>query len=130
MPRSKKPIPSDLPTDAQVKQLDMLWPMMESALAEMRDFSKKKPEEVLNPLKVKVLNRLLTDIKKALGEDPSVQYLDALDDALLPENADAVLILGQYKAAMTQFREQYYRYESGTGSHRWFTQEQPGRRDY
>ncbi|MDQ0050314.1 hypothetical protein J2T18_004642 [Paenibacillus polymyxa] len=105
---------TDLPTEAIAAKYDMLSPMIDSALLEMREFSKKKQDGVLNPLKVKVLNRLLSDIKEILSSDPSTEYLDILDDESLPQNSDAVLILGQFRAAMNQFRGKYYGYYGGT----------------
>ncbi|URJ39958.1 hypothetical protein [Paenibacillus polymyxa] len=114
---------TDLPTEAIAVKYDMLSPMLDSALLEMREFSKKKQDGVLNPLKVKVLNRLLSDIKEILSSDPSTEYLDILDDESLPQNSDAVLILGQFRAAMNQFRGKYYGYYGGT--HRWLTVENP-----
>lgn len=115
----------NLPTEAAVAKFDMLSPMLNSALEEMREFSKKKQDGVLNPLKVKVINRLLSQIKEVLSTDPSTQYLDLLDDESLPQNSDAVLILGQFKAAMNQFREKYYGFYNGTK--RWVTVENPSR---
>lgn len=113
----------NLPNEEDVANFDMLYPMLISALEEMREFSKKKQDGVLNPLKVKVINRLLSQIKEVLNTDPSTEYLDLLHDELLPQNSDAVLILGQFKAAMHQFKEKYYGYYNGTK--RWITVENP-----
>ena len=99
---------SSLPTLKTVEKFNMLLPMINSALSEMREFSKKKQDGILNPLKVKLINRLLNDIKSVLSSDASTDYLDTLDEDTLPQNSDAVLILGQYKAAMQQFSEKYY----------------------
>lgn len=112
-----------LPKLELVEKYDMLSPMLDSALTEMREFSKKKQDGVLNPLKVKVINRLLTDIKSILSSEACTEYLDILDEDTLPQNSDAVLILGQFRAAMNQFREKYYGYDGS--NRRWFTQENP-----
>ncbi|MDR3601421.1 MAG: hypothetical protein P4L49_13230 [Desulfosporosinus sp.] len=116
-----------LPTREMVEKFDMLSPMLDSALSEMREFSKKKQDGVLNPLKVKLINHLLNDIKTTLSSDASTEYLDVLDEETLPQNSDAVLILGQFRAAMDQFRGKYYGYDSEKHDHRWFTQENPGK---
>lgn len=113
-----------LPTNQDIEKYDMLLPMLNSTLEEMREFSKKKQDGVLNPLKVKLINRLLTDIKKVLSSEQSASYLDVLDEDTLPQNSDAVLILGQYRAAMDQFRSKYYGQDGY--EERWFTQENPG----
>jgi len=115
-------VQTELPTKEQVQKFDLLFPMLGSALTEVREFSKKKQDGVLNPLKVKILNRLLSEIKnEALITDQIVKYLDLLDDETLPQNSDAVLVLGQYKAAMNQFKERYYVYSSGHGEYIWRT---------
>jgi hypothetical protein len=101
----------------------MLSPMLNSALDEMKEFSKKKQDGVLNPLKVKLINRLLNDIKSVLSSDDSIMYLDVLDEDTLPQNSDAVLILGQFRAAMNQFKGKHFGYDGST--HRWFTKENP-----
>lgn len=114
---------SSLPTLKTVEKFNMLLPMINSALSEMREFSKKKQDGILNPLKVKLINRLLNDIKSVLSSDASTDYLDTLDEDTLPQNSDAVLILGQYKAAMQQFSEKYYGWDEKKHEHRWFTKE-------
>lgn len=114
-----------LPTNAIATKFDLLSLMLISALNEMREFSKKKQDGVLNPLKVKLINRLLNDIKTILTSESSVQYLELLDEDSLPQNSDVVLILGQYKAAMDQFHNEFYCYDSNLITRRWFTQENP-----
>lgn len=116
-----------LPTREMVEKFNMLSPMLDSALSEMREFSKKKQDGILNPLKVKLINRLLNDIKTSLSSDPSTGYLDVLDEETLPQNSDAVLVLGQFRAAMDQFKSKYYGYDRENHDHRWFTQENPGK---
>lgn len=113
----------DGPTQAQANKFDMLSPMLDSLLNEMRELSKKKQDGVINTVKVKMINRLLRDVKEILGTDPSTAYLDLLDEEGLPQNSDAVLILGQFQAAMKQFQDKHYRYDPAHGGKRWFTQD-------
>lgn len=102
----------------------MLEPMVVSALNEMKEFSKKKQDGVLNPLKVKLINRLLIQVREeVLQNEATIEYLDLLDDETLPQNSDAVLILGQYEAAMMQFKAKYYGWDGY--QHRWYTRENP-----
>ncbi len=112
------------PTEAQVRTFVMLKPMVKSALDEMRELSKKKQDAILNPTKVTLLNRLLKEVKELLGVDPSVAYLDLLDEQNLPQNSDAVLILGQFEAAMRQWENKYHRSDR-LGRTRWMTHENP-----
>lgn len=117
---------TDRPTNQQAVKFDLLLPMLESFLVEMRELSKKKQDGSLNTMKVKMINRVLTDIKSILSTDPSAEYLNLLDEEMLPQNSDAVLVLGQFLAAMKQFRARHHGQETVSSYSRWFTQENPG----
>ncbi len=91
------------PTDAQVAQFAYLSPMLDSALSEMREFAKKKQDGIVSATKIRLLNRLLTDIQGILRDEASLAYLELLPDETLPQNSDAVLVLGQYRAALDSF---------------------------
>jgi hypothetical protein len=114
------------PTAEQAATYDRLVPMLEAAHREMTELSKKKQDGVVNELKIKMLNRLLTQLGKVIENDPSHGFVDMLDEDTLPQNSDVVLILSQWKAALSQFHGKHYGFDGST--HRWFTQEQPGSR--
>lgn len=109
------------PTALAVATFDMLSPMLDSALTEIREFAKRKPDGIVNPLKVKMLNQLLVEVKGILADEASSLYLELLDEELLPQNSDVVLILGRFRAAMSQFRAKYTFVDFGTTY--WSTQE-------
>src|SRR4051794_37457389 len=92
------------PTKKQAETLELVSPILTAVVAEMRELSKKKQDGLVSTLKVRSVNRLLTDVQEALGEDPSVRYLDLLDEDDLPQNSDAVVVLTQWEAAVKQFR--------------------------
>lgn len=94
-------------TDKDIEKYKILNGILTSVFNEMKDFSKKKQDEVLNELKVKKINQLLEDIRDFLSEESSSKYLDLLDDETLPTNSDAVLILSQYYASMKIFNRKY-----------------------
>jgi hypothetical protein len=97
----------DRPTEKQVSKFDMLRPMIDAAYREMGELSKKKQDGIVNELKVRHINRLLVPVKEILASDESVMYLELLDEDSLPQNSDAVFILGQFRAAMEQFRQRH-----------------------
>ena len=99
----------DAPTEAQVAKYAYLSPMLDSALAEMREFSKKKQDGIVSEVKIKVLNRLLKEIKDVVAKEESAAYLDLLSEDELPQNSDAVLMLGQFRAALDSFHSRRYR---------------------
>ena len=72
-----------------------------------------------------MVNRVLTRIKNFLGDEPTAEFLDLLDDDTLPSNSDAVLIISQYDAALNVFKGKYFGYDKFEKEHRWFTQEHP-----
>ena len=84
--------------------------MLNSVYDEIKELSKKKQDETLNKLKVRMINRILEQVKDILGEESTNQFIDLLDDETLPTNSDAVLVLGQFQAAMVQFKNKYSSY--------------------
>ncbi len=100
----------NLPSLADVKKFIMLHDFLEASYNEMKDFSKKSPDGVLNERKVKSLNRVLTDIKDVLKGEPTASYLEQLDEQTLPTNSDVVLEMSQYRSAMTLFVKKYRLY--------------------
>ena len=91
--------------------------------AEIQELAKKKPEATLNATKVKMINRLLTDVGLVLAAESQMKYLDLLNDADLPQYSDVVLVLSQYVGAMDDFHNKYYRYRPG--GTRWVTEDNP-----
>ncbi len=83
-------------------------PLLEAMFREFQDLTKKKPEAALNKSKVKIVNRLLTDILSILDGEPNRSYLDLFDEDDVPQNSDVVLMLGQVVAAMGRFKDRYH----------------------
>lgn len=117
---------ANLPTAQELDKFERLSPLLNSIYEEMKEFAKKKPEELLNDLKVKMINKILMQVKEFLAKDPNVEFLELLDDATLPSNSDTVLIIGQFKAILNQFQSRFYYYDSAMGGGiRWHTQDEP-----
>lgn len=112
---------ADLTTDAKVDLYKSVINVFTQVISEMRELSKKKPELNLSSFKVKQINRVLEDVLKIVGEEPEIKYIGLLDDEALPQNADAVLVMCQFEAALKGFQGRYFRYSQG--SHRWQTVE-------
>jgi hypothetical protein len=131
MPRRAKPNDgaSPSPTEEQAATYDRLVPMLEAAHREMTELSKKKQDGVVNTLKIKMLNRLLSELSKVIENDPSYAFVDMLDEETLPQNSDAVLVLSQWQAALKQYKDRHHGYDSSMHEHRWFTEENPGGND-
>ncbi|BDS11480.1 hypothetical protein [Aureispira anguillae] len=97
----------NLPTNAQVELFKMLDVLLNSIYFEMKEFSKKKPDEPLNKFKVKNVNRVLEQIKDILKAEPTSPFLDILNEDTLPTNSDAILVIGQFRASMARFQKKY-----------------------
>lgn len=94
-------------SEAEIADYELVTPMLESLHHEMSELSKKKQEGTLNKLKIRHINRILEKIEGILDDDPSVAYLEKLDEDEIPQNSDAVVILGQWRAAMKQFHTKH-----------------------
>jgi hypothetical protein len=96
------------PTKEEVNLFRILFPMINSDLAEIRELSKKKQDEPLNKFKIKMLNKKLEKAKNILKNEQTVEFLDLLDEENLPTNSDAVLQISQFINSMSNFRRKYY----------------------
>jgi hypothetical protein len=99
-------------------------PVFSGVLNEVRELSKKKPEATMNSGKVKLINRLLTDLLGFLKAEPAGKYLEVLDDQALPQMSDAVLAMVQFESALVAYHARYHKYVDGKRV--WITQEYLG----
>lgn len=90
---------------------------------EIQALSKKKHDAVLNKTKIKTINRLLKDILGYLGEEPEAKYLDLVDEDTVPQYSDVVILLSQYKSAVTAFQARYFRYNPFFDKKMWNTED-------
>lgn len=123
---AKKLTKNALPSEADIVKYEMLLELLNSLILETKELSKKKPDEALNKLKISMINKVLGQLKELLKKEATDEFLDLLDEESIPSNSDAVLILGQFRAAMDQFKNKYYGKSREFGSRRWFTKENPG----
>ena len=117
-----------LPTEKQVEEFERLFSLLSHLVSDMNIFSKKKPDGVLNQLKVKMINKVLLQIKEFFSNDPVATFLETLDEETLPTNSDTMLILGQFSSAMSQFKEKFYGQDRSDMTqllYRWSTDKNP-----
>ena len=124
-PEEERPVIVNPPTEQQVTIYERLVPMLQAAHQEMSELSKKKPDGIVNGLKIRNINRLLVELSKLLVNDPSREFIELLDDETLPQNSDVVLLLSQWQAALTQYARRYY-IPGSDGVSQWITIENPG----
>jgi hypothetical protein len=126
MTKNKKEEYGTLPSGEQIEKFEMLYGLLNAIVGDMKNFAKKKPDEVLNKVKVKTINKILMQIKDSLIDSPIKEFLELLDEETLPTNSDAVLIIGQFQSAMNQFKSKYHGWDKEGRINRWFTKENPG----
>lgn len=124
---AKKQTNKTLPSEADIIKYEMLEKLLNASFIEMKEFSKKKPDELLNKFKVTSLNRILGPIKELLNNEPTISFLDLLDEDTIPSYSDSILIIAQFQSAMFQFKSNYNGRTTQYGSNRWFTKENPGK---
>jgi hypothetical protein len=113
-------------TDAAVKTYEAAIGVFGAILNEVRELSRKKPDATLSKNKVKLINNVLSDLMSILKGEPEEKYLQILEDDDLPQVSDALMMMVQFDAALSSFRERYRKYiKSGqyTGDHYWITKE-------
>ena len=102
-PRQKDPTI----TSAQLAQYETLVPMLDAMHEDIRQLALKNQSAAMSKARIAMMNRLLADAQKLLKQEPAAAYLQLLDEATVPQNADALLVLGQFQTALEQFREKY-----------------------
>jgi hypothetical protein len=114
-PRQKEPSI----TAAQLLQYETLLPLLEAMHQDIQQLALKSQTSALSKSRIAMMNRLLGDVQKLLRGEPAAAYLELLDEATVPQNADALLVLGQFKAALEQFKEKYMYYDEDEAERVW-----------
>ena len=115
-----------LPTEQNIKDYKLLKDMLHSQRKEFDLLSKKKADGQLNPMKIKMANRVLEPLKELFKHEKSHKFLDTLNEDEMPTYSDVALIISQYETAIKEFRSKYYiRDKYGDMIARWMTQEYP-----
>lgn len=105
-PKKTKQQDKESPQD----QYNLLYAMLKSAYIELRELSKKSPNEALSILKVRMLNRILSKLQEFTSKEPTIEYLELLDEESIPSTSDALLILSQYAGALTNYYKRHHVY--------------------
>ena len=106
-------------TSAELAQYETLLPLLAAMHEDIRQLALKSQTAALSKSRIAMMNRLLADVKKLLKNEPAAAYLEVLDEATVPQNADALLVLGQFKAALEQFRRKYTYEDEDDGETMW-----------
>lgn len=97
-----------LPTRKDIDDYELLSGMLRAQEVEFAILSKKKSDEHLNKMKIKMANRVLEPLNELLKNETSYKFLDLLNEDDMPTNSDVVLIISQYKKALSNFKDKYF----------------------
>ena len=109
------------------KQFIMLRELFDQMYYEFQLQSRRKPDDPVNPYKIKKINSILEPLKELMGDEEYGRYLDLIDNSELQAGAeqeqlpgngmsrdtcngrtysDVALMLTQYKGAMKRFNNE------------------------
>ncbi len=108
-------------TDEKVATYKSSHEIFVGLIREVRELSRKKPEATMSAGKVKIVNRVLSDLLTFLKDGPEGKYLEVLDSQALPQVSDAVLTMVQFETAIDKFRNRHLR--TVHGKTYWITEE-------
>ncbi len=114
-----------LPTEKNIEDYALLKDMLRSQKMEFDLLSKKKADGQLNPMKIKMVNRVLEPLKELFKQEQSHDFLYTLNEDEMPTNSDVVLIISQYETAIRDFKNQYYCQDKYNYEWRWMAEEYP-----
>ena len=104
--------PTQSTTQEKADAYDSIFEVFSHLYKELKILGNKKPAETLSESKVKIVNRLLEDIREVLKGETEFKYLDLLDNEALPQYSDAILILSQYEGALKGFKGRCYGWDN------------------
>lgn len=92
----------------QVDELETLIGQLFSLHSEMTGLTKKSSTDAVNTFKLKLINKTLERCNRLLGEAyRPFEDFTRFDGDDVPSNSDVTLMLGQYQAAIENFRSEH-----------------------
>ena len=93
--------------EKDVDQFELINPLIRKIYMDIQELTKKKQDGVLSKTRIAMINRLLESAQLLLKGEASIAYLDRLDEDAIPQNADAMMIIGQYVAALQAYQDRH-----------------------
>jgi hypothetical protein len=103
-------------TKAEADEFDAIMPLVVQMHKDFQELTRKKQDGAVSASRIIMVNRLLERAKQALSREPAWPLLDFLDADLIPQNADAMLIIGQYVAALVGVKTKHQEDVFGTST--------------
>lgn len=88
----------------EVSFFESVQAQLQSAYKELGALSAKKPDDLINKFKLRLVNRILDSANDLLEEDRPFEDFSQFEEDDLPSNSDVVLILSQYLHNLEKLR--------------------------
>ena len=103
-----------LKTREDVETLEKTRGQLQAVQREISILSKKSPNDGLNAFKLKMINSIVLEANRLLGESyKPVAGFDAFDEDDLPSTSDVAFVVAQYLQEIARFRSDHVVYDRG-----------------
>ena len=103
-----------LKTREDVETLEKIRGQLQAVHREISILSKKSPNDGLNVFKLRVINAILLEANRLLGEPyKPVAGFEAFDEDDLPSTSDVAFVVAQYLQETGRFRSDHVVYDFG-----------------
>ena len=96
-----------------VDEFEAVETQIRSARDELLVLVKKSPHDPLSKFKLSLINSLIARANKLLGSERPLAGFEQFDSEQIPSASDAVIVLGQYLAALENLRVRNIKMKSG-----------------
>lgn len=106
---------------ADQERFDTLRGMLAKITKEFEVLAKKQPDKLLNPFKIKQVNRILAPLRELMKDEMAGPFLELVEEAETGKAesrnsySDVSVILCQYEEACCEYRIKYYEKDSFHG---------------
>lgn len=92
-------------TIEDIEKLEKIVGQLQAAHAEITILSKKAPADSLNSFKLKMINKVINESNKVLGDKyKPFEEFDKFEEDDLPSNSDVTMVLAQYIEEAERYR--------------------------
>jgi phage-related tail protein len=92
-------------TIEDVEKLEKILGQLQAAHAEITVLAKRTPADSLNSFKLKMINKVIEESNKVLGEKyKPFEEFDKFEEDDLPSNSDVTMVLAQYMEEAERYR--------------------------
>jgi hypothetical protein len=103
MPKAQK----ETLQESAIDEYETLAPLTIRMHGDIQTLTGKKQDGILSKTRILMINKLLERARVLLAQERSLDFLEVLDEDALPQNADAMLVIGQYVSALHAYKTRH-----------------------